>query len=194
MQVMALIVVDVQSDFCPGGALAVDRGDTIIPRINKVVRAFEGKSLPIFFTRDWHPTDHVSFRNRGGPWPPHCVMGTPGAEFHPALKKPEGSMVVSKGSLPDSEAYSGFQGTDLATRLRKLGVREVVIGGLATDYCVKETALDAIEAGFEASILEDCIMGVEVHKGDSIRALQAMVKAGAKKTDSLHTVNVISGA
>ena len=194
MQQLALVVVDVQNDFCPGGALAVNRGDTIIPRINKVVRAFEGKGLPIFFTRDWHPTDHVSFRSRGGPWPPHCVMGTPGAEFHPALKRPEGSIVVSKGSLPNSEAYSGFQGTDLATRLRELGVREVVIGGLATEYCVKETALDAIKGGFEASILEDCIMGVEVHKGDSIRALQAMVKAGAKETDSLHTVRVISGA
>ena len=194
MQLVALVVVDVQNDFCPGGALAVDQGDSIIPRINNVIQSFEGRGLPIFFTRDWHPTDHVSFRNRGGPWPQHCVMGTPGAEFHPALKKPEGSMVVSKGSLPNSEAYSGFQGTDLATRMRKLGVREVVIGGLATDYCVKETALDAIEAGFEASILEDCIMGVEVHKGDSIRALQAMVKAGAKKTDSLHTVKVISGA
>lgn len=186
---IALLVVDVQIDFCPGGALAVKYGDQVVPRLNRTVEAFEKRGLPIFFTRDWHPSDHVSFRSRGGPWPPHCVQGSPGAEFHPGLLVPEGAAVISKGDEPSKEAYSGFQGTELKTRLKGLGVDEVFIGGLATDYCVKETALDARRAGLAVEVLKDCVRPVDVEPGDGARALEEMRKAGAKLTTSSKAID-----
>lgn len=186
---IALLVVDVQIDFCPGGALAVKYGDQVVPRLNRTVEAFEKRGLPIFFTRDWHPSDHVSFRSRGGPWPPHCVQGSPGAEFHPGLLVPEGAAVISKGDEPSKEAYSGFQGTELKTRLKGLGVDEVFIGGLATDYCVKETALDARRAGLAVEVLKDCVRPVDVERGDGARALEEMRKAGAKLTTSSKAID-----
>lgn len=191
---LALIVVDVQVDFCPGGALAVRFGDQVVPRLNSAIRNFEGSGLPVFFTRDWHPPDHVSFRSEGGPWPPHCVQGSPGAEFHPGLCVPPDAVVISKGDRPSEEAYSGFQGTDLEARLKKLGVAELFIGGLATDYCVKETALDALRGGFSVEVLEDCIRPVDVRPGDGAKALLEMQKAGAGLTTSPKAVERLAGA
>ena len=124
----ALVVVDLQNDFCPGGALEVKEGDKIVALINELVSAFEKDDLPVAFTRDWHPTDHCSFRARGGMWPPHCVQGTPGAEFHPSLRVPSKAIVISKGTSRDHDAYSGFQETDLAERLRRVGVTRIVRG------------------------------------------------------------------
>jgi nicotinamidase/pyrazinamidase len=190
----ALIVVDVQRDFCPGGALAVKDGDEVVPRINNVIDAFGRQRLPVFFTRDWHPRNHISFKKQGGPWPPHCVQGTPGAEFHPSLKVPLDVVIISKGNDPAREAYSGFQGTDLESRLKSLGVREVFVAGLATDYCVKESASDARRAGFEVTIIEDCVRPVNVRPGDGAQALAAMRKEGAKSTTSSALVRLMAGA
>ena len=180
----ALIVVDVQLDFCPGGALAVRYGDQVVPRLNKIIGVFEGSGLPVFFTRDWHPPDHVSFRSQGGPWPPHCVQGSPGAKFHPGLRFPRDAKVISKGDRPSREAYSGFQGTDLRAQLKKLGADELLVGGLATDYCVKGTTLDALRAGLSVEVLKDCVRPVDVRPGDGARALAEMQKAGARLTTS----------
>ena len=184
----ALIVVDVQMDFCPGGALAVKHGDQVVSRLNKVVEAFESLGAPVFFTRDWHPQDHISFRSQGGPWPPHCVQGSPGARFHPDLLVPRDARVISKGDRPSAEAYSGFQGTDLGAQLKGLGVKELFIGGLATDYCVRETALDALRAGFSVVLLRDCVRPVDARRGDGARALAEIQKAGARLTISSKAV------
>ena len=185
----ALIVVDVQLDFCPGGALAVRYGDQVVPRLNKIIGVFEGSGLPVFFTRDWHPPDHVSFRSQGGPWPPHCVQGSLGAKFHPGLRFPRDAKVISKGDRPSKEAYSGFQGTDLRAQLKKLGADELLVGGLATDYCVKGTTLDALRAGLSVEVLKDCVRPVDVRPGDGARALAEMQKAGARLTTSSKAAN-----
>ena len=181
-------MIDLQRDFCPGGALAVERGDAVIPRLNKIISTFEELRLPIFFTRDWHPSNHISFKDQGGPWPPHCVQGSPGAEFHPGLKVPRDAAIISKGDRPSKEAYSGFQRTDLQVRLKKHGVDEVFIGGLATDYCVRETALDALRAGFAVDILEDCVRAVDVEPGDGDKALADVRKAGALLSTTAETI------
>jgi nicotinamidase/pyrazinamidase len=180
----ALIVVDVQRDFCPGGTLAVAGGDSIIPSLNRMASSFRRLGLPVVFTRDWHPRDHCSFKDQGGIWPKHCVARTVGAKFHPKLKVPRGSIIVSKAVRRDLEAYSGFQGTDLEKKLKRLGVTEVLVGGLATDYCVKQTSLDALGAGLDVYVMTDCIKGVDVKKGDSSKALKLIAKRGAKLTDS----------
>ncbi len=174
----ALVVVDVQVDFMPGGALPVPRGDEVVPALNSYIELFSGLGRPVVATRDWHPPDHVSFRPRG-PWPPHCVRGTGGAEFHPDLRLPEGTVVVSKATEPDREAYSGFEGTEMADVLRALGVRRLFVGGVATDYCVRATVLDGLGLGFEVFVLTDAIRGVDVNPGDSERALGEMLRAGA---------------
>ena len=175
-----LVVVDVQNDFCPGGALAVPDGDRVIPILNKYVEKFEKAHAPILFTRDWHPSDHSSFMEQGGPWPPHCIQNSKGAEFHPNLLMPAAVEVVSKADKRD-EAYSFFQGTDLAMKLHQRGIRRLLVGGLATDYCVKETVLDGLKYGFEVFHLDDASKGVNVSPDDSERALRAMVTAGAKR-------------
>jgi nicotinamidase/pyrazinamidase len=180
----ALLVVDVQVDFCPGGALAVKNGDEVVLGLNRIIEAFERRSLPIFFTRDWHPADHISFKSRGGIWPPHCVQGTPGAEFYPSLKIPADAFIVSKGSSRDTEAYSGFQGTDLEERMKSLDVDEIFLGGLTTDYCVRESTLDARKAGFSVTVIEDCIRAVDASPGDGERALADMRSAGARLATS----------
>lgn len=176
----ALIIVDVQNDFCPGGALAVPAGDEVIAPLNRWAERFTTEGWPVFATRDWHPADHVSFRARGGPWPAHCVQGTPGASWHPDLRLPPGTVVISKGDHPDREAYSGFEGTDLERRLRELGVTQVYVGGLATDYCVKNTVLDAVRRGFATYFLTDACRGVNVQPGDADRAIAEMEAAGAR--------------
>jgi nicotinamidase/pyrazinamidase len=172
----ALIIVDVQNDFCPGGALAVPRGDEVVPVINRLL---EHRWLAVA-TKDWHPAEHCSFEAHGGPWPPHCVQQTKGAELHPGLDATRVQLIVTKGSHPDRDAYSGFDGTELAKILREKGVRRVIIGGIATDYCVRATAQDALHEGFEVLVLEDAIRGVEVHPGDCQRALEELRQAGAK--------------
>ena len=179
-----LLVVDVQNDFCPGGALAVKNGDRVVPRLNRVIAAFASAGLSIFFTRDWHPPNHISFQNEGGVWPAHCVQGSSGADFHPDLTIPSGSTIISKGDSPRTEAYSGFEGTVLEGLLKKAGVDEVFIGGLATDYCVKQTCLDALRDGFRVSVLRDCVMAVNVKQGDGAKALGEIRRAGAKFTTS----------
>lgn len=175
----ALVIVDVQNDFLPGGALAVPEGDAVVPPLNAAIRAFGEVSRPIFATRDWHPADHCSFVDRGGPWPPHCVAGTEGAGFAGRLRLPASAVVVSKAVRSDADAYSGFAGTDLAHRLSEEGVERVFVGGLATDYCVLNTVLDACREGFEVIVLEDAVRAVEVESGDGARAIGRMRAAGA---------------
>jgi len=181
---VALIVVDVQNDFCPGGSLAVNHGDEVVQPLNRVIDSFRDMGLPIVFTRDWHPRNHISFKERGGPWPPHCVAKTTGAEFNPELHVPGDVVVISKATEPDFEAYSGFQGTGLASLLKQVGASELFVGGLATDYCVKQTALDALAEGFEVNVMTDCVRGVDVRKGDSDSALRLMARSGAELVSS----------
>ncbi len=176
----ALIVVDVQRDFCPGGALAVPDGDAVVPLLARAAEVFRAAGLPVVYTRDWHPPDHCSFAAQGGPWPPHCVAGSAGAGFHPRLRVADDAWVVSKATRTDRDAYSGFDGTGLAEELRRRDVRRVVVGGLATDYCVKSTSVDAVESGFETLLLEDAVRAVEVEPGDGERALGAMRDAGVR--------------
>jgi nicotinamidase/pyrazinamidase len=177
----ALVVVDIQKDFCPGGALAVREGDKVVPVLNKYIEKFRKAGAPIIFTRDWHPPDHSSFKAQGGPWPPHCIQNSEGAKFHPNLSIPLEGEIVSKADKKD-EAYSFFQGTDLAAKLHQRGIKRLLVGGLATDYCVKETVLDGLKHGFEVYHLDDASRGVEVNPGDSERALKEMVAKGAKRT------------
>ena len=175
----ALIVVDVQKDFCPGGSLAVPSGDRVIPVLKSYIAIFNSSSLPVFATRDWHPKNHLSFKEYGGIWPAHCVKGTEGAEFHPDLKLPASTIIVSKAMTPKKEAYSGFQGTSLKSMLKKINIKRLFIGGLATDYCVKNTVLDAIKAGFTVFLLMDGSKGVDINPGDSDKAIEQMIQAGA---------------
>jgi nicotinamidase/pyrazinamidase len=173
----ALIIVDFQNDFTPGGALAVPDGDAIADRLNAL--AASGDYDVVVATRDWHPPDHGSFAERGGPWPVHCVAGTPGAELHPALDTARIDAVIDKGRDPGTEGYSGFEATDLADLLRERDVDQVTVVGLATDYCVKNTALDALREGFSVTVDSTAVRGVEVQEGDSQRALEEVRAAGA---------------
>ena len=174
----ALLIIDFQNDFTPPtGALAVPEGDTIAPRINQLIDS--GEYDLVVATRDWHPRDHQSFRDQGGPWPPHCVAGTPGAELHPALHRDRIDVIVDKGQDPQTEGYSAFQATGLEQLLRDRGIDEVVVVGLATDYCVRASALDALAAGFTVHVDESAVRGVEVEPGDSRRALDELRAAGA---------------
>jgi nicotinamidase/pyrazinamidase len=173
----ALVIVDYQNDFNPGGALAVAGGDEIAGRINAL--AADDRFALVLATRDWHPADHSSFAERGGTWPVHCVAGTPGAELHPALVLDNLDGIVDKGQDRDTEGYSGFQATDLEQRLRDAGVDRVTVVGLATDYCVKQTALDALRDGFGVTVDTSAVRGVNVQPGDSERALDELREAGA---------------
>lgn len=175
----ALIVVDIQNDFCPGGALAVKEGDRVVPVFNGYLELFKKAGLPVYACRDWHPKNHRSFKAQGGPWPPHCVQETQGAEFHPDLKLPPEAVILSKGWRPEDESYSEFEKTNLELYLKRQGIRRVLVGGLATDYCVKQTVLDACRLGFGTFLLLDASRGIDVRKGDSERALEEMKKAGA---------------
>jgi len=180
----ALIVVDVQRDFLPGGALGVPEGDEVVAPLNRLIEAFAAAGLAVFYSRDWHPANHCSFRAQGGPWPPHCVAGTEGAGFARELVVLPSSIVVSKATTPERDAYSAFQGTALAAQLRAIGVKHVFVGGLATDYCVRATVLDARKHGFEVEVVEDAIRAVEVEPGDGARALSDMQEQGARLMNS----------
>lgn len=172
----ALVIVDFQNDFTPGGALAVRDGDAIAGRVNEL--AGSGDFDLVVATRDWHPPDHGSFAEQGGPWPPHCVQDTEGAQLHDSLDRSRVDVVVDKGQDADSDGYSGFEGTNLAELLRGRGVERVTVVGLATDYCVKNTALDALRQGFDVVVDSAAVRGVEVESGDSARALEAVRAAG----------------
>jgi nicotinamidase/pyrazinamidase len=176
----ALVVVDVQVDFCPGGRLPVPDGDKVVPVLNGYIDVFGRVRAKVFVTRDWHPPNHISFRERGGPWPPHCVKGSNGARFHPDLKLPTDAVVVSKATDPDRESYSGFDGTGLEVDLRKSGVGRIFVGGLATDYCVKNTVLDGLRLGFDVALLIDATRGIDRKPGDSEEAVREMLRNGAK--------------
>lgn len=179
----ALIVVDVQNDFCPGGALAVAAGDEVVAPLNKLIQEFLERGEPVFKSRDWHPEKTKHFSAYGGTWPVHCVQNTKGAEFHPQLIDDIHIRTVSKG-MGDEDSYSAFDGTDLALQLRRLGVEEVWVGGLATDYCVKNTVLDALKEGFQVKALEDAMRAVDVNPGDGEKAIEEMRAAGARVGES----------
>jgi len=173
----ALLIIDFQNDFTPGGALAVAEGDTIADRINEL--AASGRYDLVIATRDWHPPDHNSFAARGGPWPVHCVQDSPGAEFHPALNQAAIHKIIDTGYRPELEGYSAFEATELADLLHDRGIKKVTVVGLATDYCVKDTVLDALREGFEVEIDTDAMRAVNVQPGDDERAIEAMLAAGA---------------
>lgn len=183
----ALLIIDVQNDFCSGGSLPVPEGDKVVPVLNRYIQRFEAANLPIFATRDWHPEKTSHFKAFGGLWPPHCIQGTKGAEFRPDLALPQDVVIVSAGMGPDEDGYSGFvgkddQGVGLADLFRQRGVERIFVGGLATDYCVKHTVLDGLKEGFKVVLLEDAIRGVDVQPGDSERAIEDMIRAGAERS------------
>ena len=175
----ALIVVDVQNDFCPGGALAVADGDEVVAPLNELIDQFLDRGDPVFKSRDWHPPETKHFQAYGGTWPIHCVQNTKGAEFHPQLRNDPRIRVISKG-LGDTDCYSAFDETDLAWQLHEQGIEELVVGGLATDYCVKATVLAGLNEGFKVKALKNAMRAVDVNPGDGERAIREMKAAGAQ--------------
>ena len=176
----ALIVVDVQNDFCPGGSLAVAEGNEVVPPLNKLMKEFLDRGEPVYKTRDWHPEKTKHFAIYGGTWPIHCVQNTRGAEFHPDLLDDPRITVISKGFDEHADGYSGFDGTQLAQLLRDDGVNEVWVGGLATDYCVKQTVIDGVHNGFKVKALADSMRPVNVNPDDGKKAVEEMRTAGAE--------------
>jgi len=175
----ALVLVDVQNDFLPGGNLEVQQGDEVVHVFNKYIKGFQSKNLPIYATRDWHPTGHSSFQEKGGPWPVHCVKNSEGAEFPPDLHLPATAVIISTATEIEKEAYSGFEGTDLDERLRSDGIGRLLIGGMATDYCVLNTVKDALKLGYKVFLLQDAIRAVNVNPGDGEKAIKEMTDSGA---------------
>jgi nicotinamidase/pyrazinamidase len=180
----ALLIVDVQNDFCPGGALGVADGDAVVVPLNARIAAHVADGSPIYASRDWHPAVTSHFAMYGGVWPPHCVAGTRGAEFHRDLALPSSAVIITKGNESGADGYSAFEGrtaagTTLLDDLRSRGVTRLVVGGLATDYCVRASVIEALRAGFEVTVLTEAIRGVELNAGDSARALEEMQAAGA---------------
>jgi len=176
----ALIIVDVQQDFLPGGSLAVPNGDQIIVPINSIRDHFE----LVVFTQDWHPANHCSFKENGGPWPAHCVQGTAGAEIDPRLIRKEGDIIIQKGIYQDVDSYSGFwdnerkHKTDLDGILLSHNIRTVCIAGLATNFCVKFTATDAKDAGYNVFLIKDACKGININPGDVDRSIEEMATKG----------------
>ncbi len=175
----ALLIVDAQNDFLPGGSLAVPSGDDVVPALNRYAAAFRTRHLPIFASRDWHPANHCSFVEQGGPWPPHCVMETHGAQFASGLNLSE-AVIISKATEPESDAYSAFENTDLDQRLKKSGVKRLFVGGLATDYCVLNSVRDAVRLKYSVVLLEDAIRAVNVQPEDGPRAIEEMLELGCQ--------------
>ena len=175
----AVIVVDVQNDFCPGGSLAVPDGDRVIPVLNSWIEQARRVGATVVLSRDWHPADHCSFETQGGPWPVHCVQHTPGAEFHPELRTPATAIYVDKATDPDRDDFSDFAGTALADQLGRTGIRRLFVGGLALDYCVRATVLDGLAEGVEVHLLLAGTRAVELAPGDGRRAIDRMRAAGA---------------
>lgn len=180
----ALLIVDVQNDFCPGGSLAVAEGDQVVPVMSRLAERAGALGMPVYASRDWHPSDSRHFLAGGGAWPVHCVADTPGARLHPALRLPTSAAVVSKGTGVDEHGYSVFEGTvpgrgAFADDLRARGVTHLIVGGLATDYCVRASVLDARRHGLDVTVVEDGIRAVDVNPGDGARAIEEMKAAGA---------------
>jgi nicotinamidase/pyrazinamidase len=180
----ALLAVDVQNDFLPGGSLAVPHGDEVVPPLNHCLALFAAHKLPVYASRDWHPANHCSFHARGGPWPPHCLANSEGAKFAANLRLPRGAVVISKAGAPDKDAYSAFGGTDLDRRLKAAGIKRLFVGGLATDYCVLNSVKDALTLGYDVVVLIDAVRAVEVALGDGERALTEMRRLGAHSARS----------
>ncbi len=181
----ALLIVDVQNDFCPGGALAVQEGDRVVPVLSRLAERAGALGLPVYASRDWHPPESVHFKSGGGPWPVHCVAGTPGARLHPDLRLPAQAMIVTKGTSGADDGYSAFEGTvagrgAFAEDLRARGVTHLIVGGLATDYCVRASVLDARRLGLDVTVVSDAVRAVDVQPGDGERALKEMQEAGAE--------------
>jgi nicotinamidase/pyrazinamidase len=189
----ALLIVDVQNDFCPGGALAVPAGDQVVPVLNVYAQKFAGSGHPVFASRDWHPEITKHFTAEGGPWPPHCIADTRGAAFHPALKLPAGTSVLTKGTNPEDDGYSAFEAADergggLQDVLKKSDVASLYVGGLATEYCVRASVMDGLRSGLDVVVLLDAVRGIDVQEGDVARALDEMLRAGAR-TATLATID-----
>ncbi len=190
----ALLIVDVQNDFCPGGSLAVEEGDLVVPLLNAFAERFQARNLPVYASRDWHPARTKHFKEFGGLWPPHCVQETSGAAFHPQLLAPDEQNIVTKGDSTDDEGYSAFEGhlpdgETFAERLERDGVTHLYVGGLATDYCVRASVLDARKDGLQVTLLIDAVRAVEVRAGDGDRAVQEMRDAGIE-TATLDTLDL----
>jgi len=187
----ALLIVDVQNDFCPQGALPVPKGDKVVPVINCYLKIFQRNKYLIFASRDWHPRKTAHFKEFGGSWPVHCVQKTKGARFHPRLKLPRTAIILSKGCKRDQDGYSAFTGADPNGKLFKEilelhGIEELYVAGLATDYCVKSSVLDALKAGFKVKLLTDAVNGVNIKPDDSKKAVRQMIRAGAKRLTLSH--------
>ncbi|HET9440401.1 MAG TPA: nicotinamidase [Longimicrobiales bacterium] len=193
MRRRALLLVDVQNDFCPGGALPVPEGDRIVPVLNQYARRFADEGRPVFASRDWHPEVTSHFMDQGGPWPPHCIADTEGAAFHPELKLPETAEVITKGTDPTDDGYSAFeaedrQGRKFPTLLHTDNVRHLYVGGLATEYCVRASVLDGLREGLDVVVLLDAVRGIDVEEGAVVRAIDEMLRAGAR-TATLATID-----
>jgi len=178
----ALLLVDVQNDFCPGGALPIEGGDGVVPVLNRWIDAALGAGVPIYASRDWHPVGHVSFKDSGGPWPPHCIQDSEGARFHPALRLPRTAVIVTKGARFDRDQNSAFDETGLAVELRRRGIRRLVVGGLAEDVCVLATVLDARREGFVVHVASDGTRPVTAEGGEAAR--RKMREAGVEFVDT----------
>lgn len=183
----ALLIVDVQRDFLPGGALAVPDGDAVVPPLAACAQEFARRGLPVVASRDWHPQEHCSFRQQGGPWPPHCVAGTPGAELDPGLRLPDAARVLDKATTAEKDAYSAFDGTDLADWLAERGVKRLFVGGLATDYCVLQSALDARRLGYDVVLLTDAVRAIDPADGE--QAVETLRAEGAETRDTSAVLN-----
>ena len=180
----ALLIVDVQKDFCPGGALPAPDGDRIVPAVNRHLADATRLGIPVFATRDWHPRVTSHFKAYGGEWPPHCIQNSPGAAFHPQMKLPPNAVVINKGDDDDQPGYSAFDGHTadgkaLIAELHDRHVDRLFVAGIATDYCVLQTVLDARRSGLNVTVLDDAIAGIEAKPGDVERALRDMAAAGA---------------
>ena len=175
----ALLVVDLQNDFCLGGSVAIDGGALVAAQMSKAAAYFTDSDAVIYATQDWHPEDHASFRSKGGPWPTHCVENTDGAAFHPDLSLPPSTVVVRKGLTPTKDAYSGFVDSDLEHKLINAGIKRIFVGGLATDYVVLNTVIDSLDIGIETYVLVDAVSAMDIEPGDGLRALHLMQSTGA---------------
>jgi nicotinamidase/pyrazinamidase len=191
----AIIIADIQKDFLPGGALPINEGDQIIPVLNEYAKAFKKAEATVIATRDWHPPKHISFTAQGGPWPPHCVKETDGAKFSPELKLPKDTEIISKATDSGKEAYSVFDETGVGEKLKSQGVTRVFIGGLATDYCVVNSVVDARKMGFDTVVLVDATRGINVKPGDVDKAFDTMRRNGATQItlEDLPEPEVLSG-
>lgn len=178
----ALMIVDLQNDFLPGGSLEVPGANALIPVLNRYIIRFHTHRLPVIATRDWHPPDHCSFVQQGGPWPPHCIAGSAGAAFHADLALPAETHIVSKATSRDTDAYSGFSGTGLRDLLQSLHIQRIFVGGVTTEYCVRNTVTDALRLGYAVIVLQDAIQAINRQPGDSRQALDDMIAHGATLT------------